>query len=90
MLILGVVVMIILAISNPESDLIAGLIMLFLVLIYVFLIVFGTVITVWMIVDCALRKFKDENQKILWVILIALVGTVPAIIYYYLYGKHAR
>jgi hypothetical protein len=36
-----------------------------------------------MIVDCAKRKFKSENEKIIWIIVIALASWIGALIYYF-------
>ena len=53
-------------------------------------IIIGIALEVYMIVDCALRKFKDNSQKVLWLILIILFNIMGAIIYYYVYGKNPR
>ena len=90
LLVLGFIIMIAASVSNPESEVLIGLIGLFLFLMYLIVIVFGMVIFVWMLVDCALRKFKDESQKVLWIILIALFTVLASIIYYYVHGKHPR
>ena len=39
---------------------------------------------IFMIVDVAKRKFKKENDKIMWVLIIVLTGIVGAAIYYFM------
>jgi Mg2+ and Co2+ transporter CorA len=36
-----------------------------------------------MLVDSIQRKYKNENDKVVWVIVIVLVGIIGAIIYYF-------
>ena len=37
---------------------------------------------IWMIVDCAKRKFNREGEKIAWLIVIVLIHWVGAIVYF--------
>jgi Kef-type K+ transport system membrane component KefB len=37
----------------------------------------------WMLIDCVTKE-EDQNQKIIWVILIAVVGIVGAPLYFLL------
>ena len=50
--------------------------------------IFGIVIVVMMIIDCAKRTFPNQNQKTKWLILLALFTLYSAIIYYYYHGKN--
>lgn len=45
--------------------------------------VLATIFWIWMIVDCAQKKFKNENDKIIWILIIVLTGVIGAIIYYF-------
>ena len=38
---------------------------------------------IWMIIDCAKRKFKKENEKIVWILVIVLLSALGAAIYYF-------
>ena len=38
---------------------------------------------IWMIIDCAQRKFKQENDKIIWILVIVLLGLIGALVYYF-------
>ena len=37
---------------------------------------------IWMIVDCAKRKFKNDGEKIIWMILTIFTSWIGAIVYY--------
>lgn len=51
----------------------AGIMALVMVLVFVFWI--------WMIVDCAQRHFKNQTEKILWLIIVILLGWLGALAY---------
>jgi prolipoprotein diacylglyceryltransferase len=55
----------------------------FLFVIFIILLsFFGIVLWIWMLVDCAKRKFENENDKTTWILILALTGWIGAIIYY--------
>lgn len=37
---------------------------------------------IWMIIDCIKRKFKNDGEKIIWIILIIFTFWIGAIAYY--------
>ena len=37
---------------------------------------------IWMIVDCAKRKFKNDAEKIIWIVVVAVCGWVGALVYF--------
>lgn len=37
---------------------------------------------IWMIVDCAQRKFKNDAEKIIWIIVIVLGSLIGSITYF--------
>ncbi len=48
-------------------------------------LVIGAIIFVfwiWMIVDCARRNFKNNTEKIVWLIVVVLLGWLGALVYY--------
>jgi len=73
------------AITGSETTTVASLFVLFT--FYIFFIIAGTAFWIWMIVDCALRKFKEESTKIIWLLIIILTSFVGAVIYWYMYGN---
>ena len=60
---------------------IAGMILLFLAMIAVIILMF--VFWILMLIDCAKRNFKKDNEKVIWIIVIALLGALGAVIYYF-------
>ena len=38
---------------------------------------------VWMIVDCVKRKFKSDNEKIVWILIILFAKIIGALIYFF-------
>ncbi|VVB79785.1 Uncharacterised protein [uncultured archaeon] len=61
-----------------------------LVLIIIGLIVFCIIFWIWMLVDSIKRRYKDSNDKIVWVIVIVLTGILGAIIYYFVEKRKDR
>jgi NADH:ubiquinone oxidoreductase subunit 6 (subunit J) len=37
-----------------------------------------------MLIDCLKRKFKEDSEKIVWVIVIVFTGIIGALIYYFI------
>lgn len=57
-----------------------------IILLFLFIIVlaiFLTIFWVLMIIDIAKRKFKNENDKIVWILIVILLSWLGAIIYYF-------
>lgn len=40
------------------------------------------ILWVWMIVDCAKRRFKNDTEKIVWIVVIVLGQWVGALVYF--------
>ncbi|MBI2657530.1 PLDc_N domain-containing protein [Candidatus Woesearchaeota archaeon] len=54
-------------------------IMLFFIAVFALLFVFWVV----MLIDCIKRSFKNENEKIVWVLVIIFLHIIGAIIYFF-------
>jgi hypothetical protein len=54
------------------------------VLIMVILGILIFVFWVLMLVDCVTRKFKEDSEKIVWVLVIIFTGIIGASIYYFI------
>lgn len=70
---------------NSLTDLIRfllGFFLLFMLLVMAIGIALA-VFWIWMIIDCAKRKFKKEDEKIVWIIVIVLLNVLGATIYYF-------
>jgi hypothetical protein len=38
---------------------------------------------IWMIVDCVTKEPTEGNNKLIWILVIVLVGWIGALIYYF-------
>lgn len=73
-------------IAAPASSVGGGIFILFLMLIWLMffvLAIIAFVFWIFMIVDVAKRKFKDENDKVVWILIVVLTGIIGALIYYF-------
>ncbi len=41
----------------------------------------GTVLWIWMIVDCATQEKSEGNEKLIWILIIVLTHWIGALIY---------
>ncbi|MFQ6042366.1 MAG: PLDc N-terminal domain-containing protein [Candidatus Poribacteria bacterium] len=41
----------------------------------------GTILWIWMIVDCATKEPSDGNDKLIWILIIILTHWIGALIY---------
>ena len=66
-----------------------GIVALFIVLIIaiIALAIFVFVFWIIMIVDAATRKFKNETDKIVWILIIVFLQILGAVIYYFVVKK---
>ena len=42
----------------------------------------GTILWIWMIVDCATKEPSEGNDKLIWILIIVLTHWIGALIYY--------
>lgn len=47
----------------------------------------GAVLWIFMLIDVMKREFKGKDEKLVWVLILALTGTIGAIIYYFIGRK---
>ena len=59
------------------------LLILPIILIFIAIFVLALVFWIMMLIDAIQRKYKNENDKIAWILVIVLVGVIGAIIYYF-------
>ena len=62
-----------------------GLLLILLMIIAPFLV---AVFWIAMLVDCLKRKFKDKNDKLVWVIVIVFTSFIGALIYCFIIKRH--
>jgi hypothetical protein len=54
---------------------------LLLLLVLAVLGIGGTILWIWMIVDCATKEKSEGNDKLIWILVIVLTHWVGALIY---------
>ena len=54
-----------------------------IVLLVIAIVVLAVIFWIFMLIDSIRRKYKNENDKVVWVLVIVLVGIIGAIIYYF-------
>lgn len=54
-----------------------------IVALIVAFVVLATAFWIWMIIDCAKRDFRKDNDKIVWILVIVLLQLLGAIIYFF-------
>lgn len=71
------------------AELAIGLIILIIAIIAAVVIGLVLLLIFWifMIVDAAKRNFKNESEKIAWILVVVLVGWLGAVIYYFAIKK---
>jgi len=61
-----------------------GMMILIFSLILIILSIFFFVFWILMIVDAANRKFKNQDDRVMWILIIVLAHFIGAIIYYFI------
>ena len=56
---------------------------LLVLLIFVALGVAGTALWIWMLIDCATNEPSTGNDKVVWILIIAIGQIIGALIYYF-------
>jgi len=69
---------------QPELGIALMIFIVVAFLILAALIIFCIVFWILMLVDCVKRKFKEENEKVVWVLVIIFTHLIGAIIYYFI------
>ncbi|MEM7626294.1 MAG: PLDc N-terminal domain-containing protein [Planctomycetota bacterium] len=74
--------------SGPDSPF--GLLFLPIFLFALLIGVASLALWVWMLVDCARREFDGPNDKVVWILVIVLVGALGALIYFFVGRPRGR
>ena len=45
---------------------------------------------IWMLVDCLNRRFKKDNDKLAWIIVLVFLAQVGAVVYYFMIKRKKR
>lgn len=59
-----------------------GIFQLLLLIPFLMIGILGTVFWIWMLIDCATKESSQGNDKIVWIIVIALTHFIGAVIYF--------
>jgi len=70
------------ALTSPFGGLIILAVLFGLVMLALAVLIF--VFWISMLIDCLKRKFKEDTEKIVWVIVIVFTGVIGALIYYFI------
>ena len=54
---------------------------LLIISLYLFVVIGVVFLWVWMLIDCATKEPSTGNDKVVWIIVIALTGVIGALIY---------
>ncbi len=68
---------------TAEAAVAGVLFILMLVFLVILLIIASVVFWIWMIVDCLTRRFDNDSDKIVWIIVLIFLHFFGAIIYYF-------
>ncbi|MEK6853015.1 MAG: PLDc N-terminal domain-containing protein [Nanoarchaeota archaeon] len=54
------------------------------------LVVLAFAFWIWMLVDCATRNFRKENDKVIWILIILLANILGAFIYFFVVYPYSK
>ncbi len=63
--------------ADPTPGFVIGIVLLLALIIAI------VAFWIWMVVDCAGRRFKKSEDKIVWILIIIFLHIIGAIIYYF-------
>jgi len=58
-----------------------GIIALFIFFLFLTIGIGGTVLWIWMLIDCATNEPSEGNEKIVWILVIVFTHALGALIY---------
>ncbi len=67
----------------PAGAAIVIIIYLVFCLLLIALSILAFIFWIFMLVDCAKRRFANENEKIAWILIVVLAGVIGALVYYF-------
>lgn len=76
--------------SGSQSS--AGILGLFLLLILflILVVILSMVFWIFMIIDCAKRKFPKDDEKVVWILVLVFLGVLGAAIYYFVIKRASK
>ena len=64
------------------DSLIGEFILLIFLIVIIVILMFA--FWIWMLIDCLKRNFKNDTEKIVWVLVIIFLGAIGAAVYYFI------
>jgi len=62
-------------------ELLLGLIPILIFLLFAGTAMAGTILWIWMIIDCATKEPSEGNEKLVWILIIVLTHWIGALVY---------
>ena len=62
----------------------------FLIIFVIILSLLIAVFWLWMLIDCITRDFRDDMEKIVWILLMVFLGVIASIVYYFVVKRKSR
>lgn len=62
----------------------------FIILLVIVLSILLFVFWLWMLIDCIKRKFSDDSQKVVWILLMVFLGVIASLIYYFAVYRESK
>ncbi len=60
----------------------AGIGVFFFIFVFIALLNVALIgVWIWMIVECATRETDDQNQRLIWILVVVLAGWIGALVY---------
>jgi len=56
-------------------------------LLFIILVMGGLAFWIMMIVDCAKRDFANQNEKIIWLVVVCVCQLIGALVYWFVVVK---
>ena len=66
---------------------------IFMMLVWLVIMVIGlggTILWVWMLIDCARRTFPKNDDKVVWILVIVFTHLIGAVIYYFMVKRKEK
>jgi len=67
-----------------------GIFIVIIILLAIILGIASFVFWILMVIDAAKRGFKNSNEKVVWIIVIVLLGALGALIYYFAVKRNSK
>ena len=61
---------------------IGALVFMLFPLVFIVMIVGGTILWIWMLIDCATNEPSEGNDKIIWILIIIFTHWIGSLIYF--------